>query len=189
MATTARLAREQTEKAFAAYLNAHRTSTPLTGIPVFVRKGKFLDGGTFELERVDEIPLPAICVSCPRSKPHDMGYPVCELHILVLTSVDEMNTATPPAPVAASVAAARFGYVAELFSEDNEPAVKLALNLPLSGGVDNRVVKNFKVFGFYQTEDMGQETDRHWIDHLIFEVHCIPTDDADGDGNDDVVPA
>jgi hypothetical protein len=177
MATSSRLAREQTEKAFAAYLNANRTATPLAGIPVQVRKGKLLDNGTLELENLDEIPLPCVAVACPRSRPHDGGWPVCELHILSLNSVDEDQAATK--------ASARFGFIAELLSEDHDATVKAALNMP-SALPDNRVVKNYNVIGFYQTEDMGQETDRHWIDHLVFEVHCNPTDDLNGDGQDDL---
>lgn len=186
MATNSRLAREQAEKAFAAYINGNRAGSPLAtpAVPVFVRKGKLLDNGSFELENVDEIPVPSIAVSCPRAKPHDMDYPVCEVHILCLTSVDEDNGASPPVKVGATVAAARFGFIANLFGEENTAAVIAAMNRPTSPTPDNRVVKNFRVFGFYQTEDMGQETDRHWIDHLVFEVHCQPTDDVDGDGED-----
>jgi hypothetical protein len=272
MATSSRLAREQTEKAFAAYLNDHRGSA-LDGIPVQIRKGKFKDDGTLELENLDEIPLPCVAVACPRSHPHDGGWPVCELHILSLNSVDDENAATK--------ASQRFGYIAALLGEENTESVMTSLNyrgpLPytkfgdldtmtvggeplvwdvahgawapagvdwdnvtgyivaaaqitgdpytsglsilqyLAGavvsshlypviapgvivqdpagpqitdfepvtGIDSRAVRNFKVFGFYQTEDMGQETDRHWIDHLVFEVHCNPTDDIDGDGEDD----
>lgn len=186
MATTSRLAREQAEKAFAAYIIANKPSSPLASpdVPVFVRKGKLMGDGIFQLENVDEIPIPSIAVACPRTKPHDMGYPVCEVHVLCLTSVDEMNSATPPVAVGATVAAARFGYLANLFGEENYDTVKAAMNRPTSPAADNRVVKNFTMFGFYQTEDMGQETDRHWIDHLVFEAHCQPTDDLDGDGAD-----
>jgi hypothetical protein len=226
--------------------------------------------GAFELENVDEIPVPSVAVSCPRSKPHDMGYPVCELHIMSLTSTDEASAATK--------AADRFGFIAALLGEENTDAVIAALNYkwpftntkfgnldtmtvdgdplvwdnshgvwapadidfnnangylvavaqvssdpyvtgmsliryvngaaqssnlyPISPpgvivqdpdgpqitdfdaveNVDARAVQDFQAFGFYQTEDMGQETDRHWIDHLVFEVHCQPTDDLDGDG-------
>jgi hypothetical protein len=175
MATLDRLAREQCEKAFAAYIISQKTGSALAtpvDVPVHVRKGKLKDDGTFELENVDEVPVPCIAVSCPRTKPHDMGYPICELHILSMTSVDEVNAAT--------IAAARFGFIAELLNDDNIEVVKAAMNKPV--GTDNRVVKDFNVFGFFLSEDMGQETDRHWIDHIVYEVHCIPTDDTDGDG-------
>lgn len=180
MATLDRLSREQCEKAFAAYLNSIRAGSAIENVPVFVRKGKLMDDGSFQLENVDEIPVPSIAVSCPKSTPHDLGYPICELHVMSLTSVDELNTADPPVPVGASVAAARFGFIAEKLDESNLPAVIAAVSKPV--GTDNRVIKNFNVFGMYQTDDLGQETERHWIDHLVFEVHCVPSDDLDGDG-------
>jgi hypothetical protein len=173
-----RLAREQCEKAFASYINTHKTGTALAtpvAVEVRVRKGTLTDDGAFTFENVDEIPLPCIAVSCPRVKPHEsVGYPICELHVLVLTSVDEQD--------AADRASARFGYLAELFSDDKLATLMAAMNQPVSGP-DNRVIKNFNLFGFALVEDMGQETDRHWMDHLVFEVHCNPTDDTNGDGS------
>lgn len=186
MATLNRLAREQCEKAFANYIIQKKINDPTNAaalltpadVPVHVRKGKLAADGSFVLQNVDELPVPCIVLSCPRARNHEMDYPVCELHILCLTSVDERDAAG--SPNAASIAAARFGYIAELLDETNLAAVRTALNKP--AGTDTRIVKDFFVFGLYLTEDMGQETERHWIDHMIYEVHCIPTDDTDGDG-------
>jgi hypothetical protein len=176
--TNERLNREQCEKAFAAYIIAQKADPPDWGDPcplvdpvdvgVFVRKGQFNDAGQYVLETPEEIPLPAVCVAAARVKPHEMGYPVVELHVLVINAVDETEASTR--------LSARFGFVSELLDESHQSELFTALNKPV--GTDNRVVKNFHIFGFYPTEEMGQETERRWIDHLVYEVHCNPTDDA-----------
>lgn len=179
MATLFRLAREKCETAFAQYILSKKSGYLVTpvDVPVHVRRGKFLDG-QFALENPDEIPLPSVVVSCPRTVVHAMGYPVCELHILVLGSADE-DDATTRQP-------ARIGTIAELFVDvdvdsDKYGEVLAYMNKPASGP-DNRPVKDFALFGFYQNEEMGEETLTTLIDHLVFECHCLPTDDVDGDG-------
>lgn len=172
MATTERLAREQCEKAFAGFFNSIKAGSPLAApdVPVFIRKGSFNADGVYELENPNEIPLPSLCLACPRSKPHEMGYPICELHVVLLTSADETDASTQQS--------ARFGFVSEALDDSHMADVQAALSKP-AAGPDNRTVKNFTVFGFYQTEDMGQEADRRWIDQLVIDVHCTPSDDID----------
>lgn len=185
MATNIRLAREQCEKAFAAYFQwiaahppawAGGVTTPLTdptAVNIFIRKGQFDANGLYHLERPDEILLPAVCLAVPQVKPHPgMEYPICELHVIIMNGVDEKDVN--------SRQSSRFGFIAELLDESHKAELFAAVNKPDSGA-DNRVVKNFNLFGFYQTEDMGKETGRHWIDHLVFECHCLPTDDINGD--------
>ena len=183
MATNARLAREQCEKAFAAYLIKQKTTPPSwanpcpladpVDVPVHIRKGQFNDAGQYALEKPDDIPVPAVCIAVPRSKPHPgMEYPICELHIMILSAIDEKD--------ANNRQSSRFGFIAELFDESHKQELFDALNL----SNPDRLVANFSVFGMYQTEDMGQETQRRWIDHLVYEVHCQPTDDVDGDSQE-----
>ncbi|CAN5458271.1 hypothetical protein BH20VER3_BH20VER3_00450 [soil metagenome] len=178
MSTSLRLAREQCEKAFAGYLLAKKTELGLecplvspVGVGVFIRKGQFDEDGNYVLQNPDEIPLPAVAVACPRATPHDMGYPVCELHLMIFTGADEES--------AADRASARFGFLHELFDESHTAELFAALNPPVAPDPDLRAVQNFSIFGFYLTEDMGQETGRHWIDHLVYEVHGQPTDEPD----------
>lgn len=178
MPTSLRLAREQCEKAFAAYLLAQKTALedecPLVSpvdVPVLIRKGQLSEDGTYTLQNPDEIPLPAVAIACPKAAPHEMGYPICELHFMILTGADETDAATR--------ASARYGFLAELFDESHFADLQAALNKPADPDPDERAVQNFSIFGFYQTEDIGQETGRHWIDHLVYEVHCQPTDQAE----------
>lgn len=167
--------------AFAQWIISKKSGmlTAPTDVQVFVRRGKFLDGALV-LENPEEIPLPSVVVSCPRVVLHVMGYPVCELHVLTLNSVDE-DDARERHP-------GRFGLVAEMFNDvdvdqDSYDELLAFMRKPPSGP-DNRLVKDFTVFGYAQSEEMGEETETTWIDHLVFEVHCIPTDDLDGDGED-----
>lgn len=184
MPTNVRLAREQCEKAFAAYLAQLKTTPPTwwvgpcpladpVDVQIFIRKGEFDADGLYQLDKPDEIPLPCVAIAVPRVKPHEsMGYPICELHVMVLQGIDEADVNARQS--------ARFGFIAELFDDSHQLEVFAALNL----SNPDRAVKNFNVFGMYQTEDMGKETARHWIDHLVYEVHCQPTDDVDGDSKD-----
>lgn len=186
MPINGRLAREQCEKAFAAYLLNVKSNPPSWSDPtplsrpedvgVFIRKGQFNERGEYELERPDDIPLPSVCIAVPRIKPHEiMGYPICELHVIIMNGTDEDD--------ASNRASARFGFVAELFDDSHQVDLFAALNKP-TVGPDPRAVQNFRIFGMYLTEDMGRETGRHWIDHAVFDCHCLPTDDSDGDGQD-----
>lgn len=183
MATNARLAREQCEKAFAAYLLAQKTNPPSwsspcplmdpVDIPVLIRKGQFDENGAYVLEKPEEIPIPSVCVAVPRVKPHPgMDYPICELHVMVFSGVDEQDSNVRQS--------ARFGFVSELLDESHQAELFDALNLTNP----TRVVTNFNIFGMYLTEDMGEETGRHWLDHLVYECHCQPTDDVDSDSKD-----
>ncbi len=182
MAINVRLAREQCEKAFAAHLQyiaanppSWANPTPLTDpepVNIFIRKGQFDANGLYHLEKPDEIVLPAVCIAVPQMRPHQgMEYPVCELHVILMTGVDEKDVNDRQS--------ARFGFIAELFDESRKDELFARINKPALA-VDDRVVKDFNLFGFYQTEDMGKETGRHWIDHLVFECHCLPTDDING---------
>lgn len=174
MSTDLRLNREQCEKAFAAYLTAKKVELgnlcPLVepvDVGVYIRKGQFNEAGEYLLDNPEEIPLPFIGLACPVAKPHEgMAYPICEMHFILMTSADEES--------AAARASARFGFLTELFDESHQAALFAALNAPATGP-DERAVKDFHIFGYYQTEDMGQETDRRWIDHLVFEAHCTPS--------------
>ena len=178
MSTSLRLAREQCEKAFAAYVLAQKTALgadcPLVDpvdVPVLIRKGQFSEDGTYVLQNPDEIPLPAVCIACPRSTPHEMGYPICELHLMILSGSDEEDAATR--------ASARYGFLAELFDESHLANLQAAMNKPADPDPDERAVQNFVLFGLVLTEDMGQETGRHWIDHVVYGVHCQPTDEPE----------
>lgn len=181
--TNERLAREQCEKAFAAYIIAQKTSppdwfdpTPLTDpvdVPVFIRKGQFNDQGEYLVDNPDDVPLPAVCIGCPRAKPHEgMDYPICELHVIVMNAADEVNAAT--------VHSARFGFLAELLDVSRRGDVIAALNKPI--GTDMREVQNFSVWGIIPMLEEGHEVDRRWVDHLVYEIHCVPTDDVAGAG-------
>lgn len=187
MATNSRLAREQCEKAFAAYLIAQKVTppawstvpSPLTAnggqpdVPVFIRKGQLDASGIYHLDKPDDVPLPSICIAVPRVKPHvGMDYPVCELNVLVLSSIDEDDVNARHS--------ARVGFISELFDESHQAELFQALNL----GNVNRTVHNFNIFGMYLTEEMGEETGRHWIDHFVYECHAQPTDDVNGDSQD-----
>jgi hypothetical protein len=183
MATNVRLAREQCEKAFANYFQWIAANppawaanpTPLTdpvAVNVFIRKGQFDADGQYHLESPDEIALPAVCVAVPQVKPHPgMEYPICELHVIIMNGVDEEAVNDRQL--------ARLGFIAELLDESHKDELFARLNKPALA-VDDRTVKNFNIFGFYQTEDMGREEGRHWIDHLVYECHCLPTDDVNG---------
>ncbi len=181
MATNIRLSRERVEQAVAQFIIERRTgalATP-TEVPVLIRKGKVdKETGKFELENPDEITLPAVVISCPRAEPHAMGYPICEVHILCMNSMAGDD--------AADLQAGRFGLIAELFPDVDLDRLKhlsvmTGLNKPASG-TDTRKVKDFTLFDFYPTDDLGEETGHTWIDHLVFDFHCVPTDDTDGDG-------
>ncbi len=170
-----RLSRERCEQAFAQYVAeklAGLTDPPesLQNLPVFVRKGQYdSTDGTYTLDNPDEIPLPAICFGAPRVRPHEvMNYAIVELHVIVMSQVDEKDVMTR--------ASERVGFVCELLDATNFAALETALNPP--GGTDNRVVKDFTVWGLVPTQEQGQETDRHWMDHLTYEVHCVPVDNT-----------
>jgi len=181
MATLFRLSREKCEFAFAQFILERKSGSLLTpvDVPILVRRGKITDQGQFELENAGEIPLPSIVVSCPRVTTHIMGYPICELHLLSLNSVDEDDCSV--------LIPARFGILADLFPDIDIDDVKYgavltAMNAP-TPGPDVRKVRDFNVFGYAPVEDMGEETNTTWIDHIVLEVHCVPTDDVDGDGD------
>lgn len=185
MSTNSRLSRENCEKAFTAFIDASRAipgaPASVLELPILARKGKLDQDGKFQLpgitdsddpnhdDAINDLPIPCICIAAPRAVPHAAGYDVVELHLLGLNSVDE--------PECGARSAERFGWLAGLFTDEVNAAVIEALNKPASGP-DTRVARDFMVFGFYLTEDQGQETDRHWIDHLLFEVHCQSTDDT-----------
>jgi hypothetical protein len=193
MSTTSRLSRQQCEAVYLSYLQALMAASGndvISSVTCIARNGTIDGEGNFQLvgitgaqatddfnDQVDDLPLPALCVSAPRSREHEMGcgYQVVELHLILLTSVDEKDGGGNV--VASANAGTRFGFIAQAMSEDNYATALAAINEPESGP-DNRAVKNFRAFGFYMTEDMGQESARHWIDHLVFEVHCVPTDDT-----------
>jgi hypothetical protein len=118
-----RLSRANLEKAIAAFLisrlaeaAADNTSPNLANInsvPVHVRMGKLDENGTFELADIDDIPLPAVCVAVPRSERHPFGYSKCEMHVIVLGSVNKTKVADFPA----------IGNVTQTISEEGEDVV------------------------------------------------------------------
>lgn len=175
-----RLARERCELAFAAYINAQKSvdlACPLivpVDVPIFIRKGR-LDPSTglYVLgdAEVEELPVPSINIAVPKVKPHEaLAYPICELHVILASGVDEENSAAR--------ISARFGWMCELLDESHQATIFAALNQPPAP--DNRKVKDFHVFGYYQVEEVGQEMGRKFLDHLIYDVHCVPTDDLSG---------
>ena len=197
-----RLSRANLEKAVAAFLieelaaiealPAYPAGTELSSVPVHIRMGETDNEGKFKLNKLDEIPCPAICVAASRAERHPFGYAKCELHIIVLGSVDpvELPEGSDP-PIGGSIITEGstdfnnakhqhetiVGHVAEIFSEANMADNLERMNPPASGP-DTRGFKDFLGFGYLATDDSSQETERHWIDDFVLEFHCQPTTDT-----------
>lgn len=191
MSTTLRLSRSQAEKAIAAYIKSQQAvegqPALIANCCVEVRKGQLNEDGTFTVPGLEDAPnMPIIAVACPMAKRHEMGlgYVVATVHIIVMGQVDPVP-ADPTSPVSEGNPLNSpktdhdqlCGWLAELFTDENNAAAVLALNAP-DEGEDTRVVKNFRCFGYIETDDISQETERHWIDDFSYEVHCQPTDDT-----------
>lgn len=181
-----RLSRSRLEQAIAAYITLQKSLIAdddvakgvVESIPVLTRKGEIDDDGKFKLEIMDDVPLPCYIISCPRAqtaKNGSMGYPICELHIIIMGNIDPGDDNVDVKTLSEIVV----GWVAQLFSEDNFDVVIAGLNAP-DEGEDTRVVKQFRIFGYVCEDETSQETDRHWIDDLSYTVHCQPTDDTTG---------
>jgi hypothetical protein len=174
MGTPLRLTRSQTEKALCAFIKAKLPDAPSPApitAPVFIRQGQVNDEGSLILENPDDIPLPSIVVAVPSVRRHEMGYGVCEVHVVVCGGVDGTNAASKHDALA--------GYIMAILGEDNRGTVLTALNPPASGS-DERDVKEFRAFGYLLANEFSQETGRAWMDDLVFEFHCQPTDDISG---------
>lgn len=162
------------EQALIAYIQSIAlTGTPAFEIPVHSRCGKMEDG-VYVLEELDSITLPSIVVSCPGSKVHDMGFSECEVHIIVAGSVAR-RAGVNETPKEAHEELA--GWVAAAFRDDNLNEVMTYCNAPDSGP-DNRTVKDFRMFGYFNEDPSSTETDRQWMDDTVIIVHCQPTDDT-----------
>lgn len=174
MSTSLRKARANLEKGVAQYIMGKLVGTAYAAIPVNVRMGE-IDGttGAFTLAKLDELPLPMIAVACPRAERHSMGFPVCQLHVIVLGSIDGNTDADTPSQNHEDLA----GFIGAMIGEENYPAIILALNPPLVGP-DNRVMKDLLVFGIIYGDELSQETDRSYLDDWTLTVHCQPTTDT-----------
>lgn len=185
MSTYLKKSRSQAEKAIAAYIEASKLLAqaeiqPLLAItPIHVRMGKLdSETGLFVLDEVDDIPLPSICVAVPKAERFIMGYAICDVHIVVCGGIDATDwgnwSTLNPKDSHESIS----GFVAALFDEQRRSEILAALNKP--DGEDIRTVKDFRAFGFKFVDDSSQESERQWMDDLVLEFHCQPTDDVSG---------
>jgi hypothetical protein len=174
MATPLRLSRTRAEEAIAAFIKAKLADAPAPApddCPVFIRQGEVDDNGSLILDNPDDIPLPSIVVSATQSQRHAMGYSVVQLHVMVCGGTDGEDAAEKHDTLA--------GYVAAIFGEENRNDVCVALSPPIAGP-DNRAVKEFRAFGYLLTDEFSQQSGRAWIDDVVYEFHCQPTDDTSG---------
>lgn len=190
MSTILRKAKDKTEQAVAAFLAAkiQAETDPLVEFlketPVHVRKSEFDKDGQYvppEEGDTTEIPLPCIVVCCPKATPHEvMAYPVCEVRILIMGSVDPPEAPEGEDPKdMKDLHEKTVGFIAALMDEEHHADNLAALNKP-SVGDDERPVKDFRVFGYFHDDDNAVETDRMWIDDFTYLFHCVPTDDTSG---------
>lgn len=148
--------RQTLERAFAAYLptisleidgvmkkitdyTATFKGQPEEAVPlgIYCICGEVGEDGAIP-EEWQQLRMPAIVISCPRSQRVLGGWDECSVAVTAITTPDEIGA---PAQVQA-----RVGWLGALFAEDNIPLIVAALNAPRSGP-DLRPVKGLTVVG------------------------------------------
>lgn len=141
----------KTEAAFAAYL---RSITDLSSCAIFEGLG------------ADKITLP--CVVCAASNPKELvqGCYVFEIELIIHleTQLDEETL---------DVHQARITLLQNVL--DDVDSAKAFLNKPEAGN-DSRIVKGYLLSGYYPTDIIASEQDRHAITELKYLVTACPED-------------
>jgi hypothetical protein len=152
-----RAVKQRCEKAFASFLNSQRTP----GTPLFSAKGIYIGQDNETIE------LPCVVVKCDKAEEHIplTGYFVATLEIMVFSSIDESNANDLQEQIVGQIQSALFPMT----------DVRSVLNAP-TDGPDTRAVRDFRVHGYFCQEESGRVTERHWIDTIVYEVHCQASD-------------
>lgn len=116
--------------------------------------------------------MPAVVVASARSDPHYIGYDICDVSIVVITTPEEIDA---PARVQA-----RIGWVSTLFDEDNLDAVVEDLNPPLTGS-DARAVKGIQFIGLERNGEDRTENGRQILESVKLRVHAMGLPESPAD--------
>lgn len=111
-----------------------------------------------------KLTLPAIVVACARSEPHLVGYDICEVSLIAITTPEEIDA---PAKVQA-----RVGWLSALFDEDNLDEIVDALNPPPSGP-DDRAVRGIQFVGLERAGEDHTENGRQILSSVKLKVHAV----------------
>jgi hypothetical protein len=115
-------------------------------------------------EEWGNLKLPALIVAIAQSDAHLVGYDVCDVQFIAITSPDEINAPT--------MVQRRIGWLSAIFDEDNLDAIAADLNAP-AAGEDTRLVKGLQVIGIMRAGQSHAENGRHVLSTLKLEVSAI----------------
>lgn len=130
------------------------TTRPLA---VHVMAGEIDEEGELP-EEWEQLTLPALVVQCPSSDPHPIGYDICEVSLLMMTTPQEQR-----APDRTRV---RTAWLTSIFDEQFLPTLATALSATIDG---------LTVIGIERVGDSHQENGRHIIGVARLRVHATVT--------------
>jgi hypothetical protein len=108
-----------------------------------------------------KLTLPALVVACTRSEPHPIGYDLCDVSLIAMTTADEVGA---PARVQS-----RIGWLSALFDEENLDLIRDDLNSP------EAAVKGLHVVGIERAGEDHSENGRQVLSTLKLRIHAVGT--------------